>query len=230
MRTYLRAPLVFSCLVLLPVAACLAQDSAELESLAQRSGYAIGLDLGRRLASQAVDTDVDAISSGIRDGLAGSDPRLSDEQLQQAMQELNEKLQARAAQAGSINQSEGAAFLAENGKREGVETTASGLQYEVISSGDGAKPKATDTVRVHYEGRLLDDKVFDSSYKRGEPATFPVNRVIAGWTEALQLMPVGSKWKLFIPSDLAYGAQGAGADIGANATLVFDVELLGIEN
>ncbi len=127
------------------------------------------------------------------------------------------------------NASEGEKFLADNGRRKGVTTTASGLQYEVLKAAEGAKPTATDSVSVHYHGTLVSGKVFDSSVERGEPATFPVNGVIPGWTEALQLMPVGSKWKLFIPAKLAYGERGAGQDIGPNSTLVFEVELLKIE-
>lgn len=139
-----------------------------------------------------------------------------------------EKRAAQMKAGGDKARESGAKFLADNGKREGVTQTASGLQYEVLTKADGPKPAVTDTVSVHYRGTLLNGTEFDSSYKRGEPATFPLQGVIKGWTEALQLMPVGSKWKLFIPSELAYGERGAGSDIGPNETLVFEVELLGI--
>ncbi len=133
------------------------------------------------------------------------------------------------AKSAEENKKAGAAFLAENAKKEGVVTTASGLQYKILKQGDGAKPSAADNVTVHYEGKTLDGKVFDSSYKRGTPATFPLNRVIAGWTEGVQLMQEGSKYRFYIPSDLAYGPRGAGSDIGPNETLIFDVELIAIQ-
>lgn len=133
------------------------------------------------------------------------------------------------AKSAEENKKQGVAFLAENTKKEGVVTTASGLQYEVLKPGDGAKPSATDNVTVHYEGKTLDGKVFDSSYKRGSPATFPLNRVIAGWTEGVQLMQEGAKYRFYIPSNLAYGERGAGTDIGPNETLIFDVELIAIQ-
>ncbi len=133
------------------------------------------------------------------------------------------------AKSAEENKAEGAAFLAENTKKQGINTTTSGLQYEVLTLGEGGKPSSTDNVTVHYEGKTLDGKIFDSSYKRGTPASFPLNRVIAGWTEGVQLMPEGSKYRFFIPSDLAYGERGAGADIGPNAALIFDVELIAIQ-
>ena len=152
------------------------------------------------------------------------------ETMQAFQQQQMAKMQEEQAAAGAKNAEAGEAFLAENGKQEGVVTTDSGLQYKVVTKGDGAKPKADDLVSVHYKGTLLDGKEFDSSYKRGEPAEFGVNQVIPGWTEALQLMPVGSKWELVIPADLAYGPGGAGGDIGPNSTLQFEVELLEIKD
>ncbi len=211
-----------------------AQEStmSKPESMIDRASYGIGFNLGSTLNQQGIEANVDLLSRGIRDGLSGADGLLEDAEIQAALTELQSQVQAdqaaKAAAAGETNSAEGAAFLAENGQRAEVQTTASGLQYEVIEAGDGAKPTASDTVTVHYKGTLLDGTVFDSSYDRGQPATFPLNRVIPGWTEGLQLMSVGSKYKLFIPSELGYGAQGAGADIGPNATLTFEVELLEI--
>jgi FKBP-type peptidyl-prolyl cis-trans isomerase len=205
-----------------------AQQAPALESQQQRVSYAIGLNLGRSLAAQKVKTDFDSLTRGIRDGLAGTSA-MDDQQIQQTMQELEQDMRSQRTAAGEKHQAEGAKFLAENEKKPGIQKTASGLQYQIVTAGDGPKPKATDKVKVHYRGTLIDGTEFDSSYSRDEPAVFPANRVIPGWTEALQMMPVGSKWKLFIPSALAYGAQGAGAAIPPNATLIFEVELLGIE-
>lgn len=197
--------------------------------------YVIGTNLGGQFKSQGIEVDIKALSEGIADTLAGKDPKYSQEELMAAMQAFETKMQAMAMkqQEAAMKKAEeqaaaGQKFLTENGKREGVTTTASGLQYEVLKAAEGSKPQATDQVKVHYHGTLVDGKVFDSSVERGEPVTFPVQGVIKGWVEALQLMPVGSKWKLFIPSELAYGKQGAGADIGPDATLIFEVELLEI--
>jgi len=205
-----------------------AQPAPTLESQQQRVSYAIGLNLGRSLASQKITADVDLLARGIRDGLGGAS-LLDDKQIQETMETFEKDMRAQRTASGEKNQTAGAAFLAENGKRPSVKTTASGLQYEILNAGDGPKPAATDRVRVHYRGTLVDGTEFDSSYQRGEPAVFPANRVIPGWTEALQLMAVGSKWKLFIPPALGYGDQGAGAAIPPQATLIFEVELLGIE-
>ncbi|HVR28322.1 MAG TPA: FKBP-type peptidyl-prolyl cis-trans isomerase [Thermoanaerobaculia bacterium] len=206
-----------------------AQPAPALDSQQQRVSYAIGLNLGRSLAAQDIEIDFDTLTRGIRDGLAGT-ALLDDQQIQQTMEAFEQEMRTRLSAAGEKNQADGAAYLAENAKRPGVKTTASGLQYEILTAGDGPKPAATDRVRVHYKGTLIDGTEFDSSYGRGEPAVFPANRVIAGWTEALQLMTVGSKWKLYIPPALGYGEQGAaGGAIPPNATLVFEVELLGIE-
>ncbi len=197
--------------------------------------YFIGTNLGGQFKSQGIEIDIAALTEGINDVLAGKDPKYTQDELMAAMQAFETKMQAAAAkmEEEAMKRAEelkivGEKFLTDNSKREGVTTTASGLQYEVLKAADGAKPQATDQVKVHYHGTLVDGKVFDSSVDRGEPVTFPVQGVIKGWVEALQLMPVGSKWKLFIPSDLAYGKQGAGADIGPDATLIFEVELLEI--
>lgn len=203
-----------------------------METVAQKGSYLIGHNIGSQLSSEGIEVDLDALAAGIAAALAGKEPAVPKEQIRQVMQEFQREAQAKASEKkkaeGTKNAQEGKDFLAQNAKKKGVQTTPSGLQYEVIQDGKGAKPKETDTVQTHYKGTLLSGKVFDSSYDRGEPAEFPVNGVIKGWQEALQLMNVGSKWKLYVPSDLAYGERGAGADIGPNSVLVFEVELLGI--
>lgn len=195
--------------------------------------YSIGLSIGTNLQRQGIDINSDHLFNGIKDALAGAKPRLSEKEMNSTMQafqqEMMSKAQAQRKAAGEKNKSAGEAFLAENKKKEGVKVTASGLQYKVISEGKGEKPKATDTVVAHYRGTLIDGKEFDSSYKRNEPAEFPLNQVIPGWTEGLQLMSVGSKYQFVIPSSLAYG-ESAPAEIGPDSTLVFDVELVGIKN
>ena len=205
----------------------------ELKSVKQQASYAIGLNIGGQLASDADDIDTDAVIRGIRDSLTKAKPALTDEQIRSALgaftREMQAKAEAKAEAAGGTNKQAGEAHLAANAKKQGVKTTASGLQYKVIKEGKGATPKATDTVRVHYHGTLIDGTVFDSSVERKEPAEFPVNRVIAGWVEALQLMKVGDKWQLTIPSKLAYREAGTpDGSIGPNSVLVFEVELLDI--
>lgn len=195
--------------------------------------YGIGINIGRNLRSDGVALDVEALIQGLRDGLQGAKPRYSEEQLRAALETLQRDMQARSQQRAQVmgdkNQRDGEAFLAQNKTKPNVVTLPSGLQYEVLKAGTGPSPKATDKVTVHYEGKLLDGTVFDSSIKSGQPATFPVNGVIPGWTEALQRMKVGDKWRIYIPANLAYGARGAGGVIGPNAVLTFDVELLAIE-
>ncbi|WP_400191036.1 FKBP-type peptidyl-prolyl cis-trans isomerase [Hymenobacter sp. B81] len=208
----------------------------ELTSLKQQISYIIGRDLARNFAQQGLDLDVDVLSASLKAALGGQPSQLSPEQMQQAMQQFQQQMEAanpqeENAQGGSSdNKAAGEAFLAENKSKPGVHTLPSGLQYEVLKEGNGPKPTPRSSVTTHYHGTLIDGKVFDSSYQRGEPATFGVNQVIAGWTEALQLMPEGSKWRLYIPSDLAYGKRGAGRDIGPDSALVFDVELLKVNN
>jgi len=215
--------------LLLPLAAA-AQDVPPLETLEQRFSYMVGLQLGQRMAEQGMgkDLDVDAFAQALRDVFAGQKPRLTAQEMQATMQEMQTARQSAGEAKAAEAKAAGAAFLAENGKKEGVQTTASGVQYIVVEEGTGAKPAAGDTVKVHYEGRLLNGTVFDSSLARGEPATFGVGQVIPGWQEVLQLMPVGSKYEVWIPSDLAYGPRGAGSDIGPHETLNFTIELLEI--
>jgi FKBP-type peptidyl-prolyl cis-trans isomerase FklB len=204
-----------------------------LETQKQKVSYSIGLDIGRNLKQGQIDIDMEALGRGIKDAVSDSTPLLTEAQIQETMQKFQQEMidkQSKGANlAGEKNTQEGETFLAENAKKEGVITLPSGLQYKVIKAGTGKKPKLTDEVTTHYRGMLIDGTEFDSSYKRGEPTSFPVDGVIAGWTEALQLMPVGSKWQLFIPSNLAYGPRGAGNDIGPNAALIFDIELLAIK-
>jgi FKBP-type peptidyl-prolyl cis-trans isomerase FklB len=192
----------------------------------EKVSYALGLSLGNNLLSSGVATlDYAQLAKGIQDVMEQNKPEMSYEEAQAVINDFFQSLQAKE---GAQAQREGEAFLEENSKRAGIVTLESGLQYEILTKGDGATPKASDTVKVHYHGTLIDGKVFDSSVKRGEPATFGVTQVISGWVEALQLMPVGSKWKLYIPSGLAYGAQGAGQAIAPHSTLIFEVELLDI--
>jgi FKBP-type peptidyl-prolyl cis-trans isomerase len=208
-----------------------AQDKPDLTNPKQKTSYAIGLDIATSLKRQELDVDAKALAAGIAEGFAGK-PALTDEEQKAAIMDLQKTAMAKAEEkqkaSAEKNLKAGEAFLAANAKKEGVKTTASGLQYKVINSGTGSTPKPTDTVKVHYTGTLVDGTVFDSSVRRGEPATFPVKGVIPGWTEALQLMKVGDKWQLVIPPKLAYGEDGPGP-IGPNSTLIFEVELLGIE-
>ncbi len=189
--------------------------------------YALGLSMGQNLMGSGVEKlNYQDLALGIEDVLTHQQPKISYQEAQQVLNQFFQELEAKVAGAAKA---EGEKFLAENAKREGVKVTSSGLQYEILEPSLGQKPKATDTVRVHYEGTLIDGTVFDSSYRRGESITFPLNGVIAGWTEGLQLMSIGSKYKFFIPYQLAYGERGAGQSIPPYAALIFTVELLGIE-
>lgn len=219
------------------LAACSKQDGsgdgAELNTDQQKFGYAIGVDIGKSLKPVKDEVDVNALIAGLRETLDGKEARLTDEVREQVKSDVTRRLQQkqmeeRTAKAATAKDA-GEKFLADNAKREGVKATASGLQYEVLTEGTGAQPKTSDKVKVHYKGTLIDGTEFDSSYARGQPVEFPLGNVIPGWTEGLQLMKVGGKAKLFIPSQLAYGERGAGAKIGPNETLVFEVELLGVE-
>lgn len=200
----------------------------------EKISYIIGRDMAANFQKQGLEVDPELFLQGFKEALAGQKSSLSQDDVQSAMMELQQLMASRqntgagSSRQGEINQQEGEAFLAENKKQTGVVTLPSGLQYQVLNQGSGKSPSKTDSVTTHYHGTLLDGTVFDSSYERGEPATFPVNGVIAGWTEALQKMKEGDKWRLFIPANLAYGTRGAGGDIGPNATLIFDVELLNV--
>ena len=203
-------------------------EQVKLESVSEKGSYGIGLQIGQQLADSQMDISVEAVAKGIFDALNQNPPALEINDLMQSVQALQQQAAAaQQAQFKAVDEA-GKAFLAENAKKAGVNITDSGLQYEILTEGTGAKPAATDKVRVHYTGTLPDGTVFDSSVARGQPAEFPVGGVIPGWVEALQLMPVGSKWKLTIPQELAYGERGAGAAIPPFSPLVFEVELLDI--
>ena len=212
------------------VSSALAQEkSTELKDLKDKVSYSIGLNIGFNFKKQNLDLNTDALLAGVKDAVSNKKPLLTENEVKETMtawtKEITEKQKAMAGK----NAGDGEKFLAENKKKEGVKTTPSGLQYKVIKEGTGSQPKETDTVTVHYRGTLIDGTEFDSSHKRGEPATFPVNGVIKGWTEALQQMKVGSKYQLFIPASLAYGERAMGAEIGPNSTLLFEVELLDVK-
>ena len=205
-----------------------------LKTQKDKASYAIGMNIGKSMHKDSVDVDPNILLRGLKDGLSGAKPLLTDDEARAAMTalqlDLRKKQEEKMQVQGDANKKAGDAFLAENKTKDGVVTLPSGLQYKILKEGTGPKPAATDTVVCNYKGTLLDNTEFDSSYKRGQPATFPVGGVIKGWTEALQLMPVGSKWQLFIPSELAYGGRGGpGGGIGPNATLVFEVELMSIQ-
>jgi FKBP-type peptidyl-prolyl cis-trans isomerase len=204
-----------------------------LKTAQDKQSYALGMNIGMGMHRQGLEVNPDLVTRGFKDAFAGGKTALTEDEARAALTELQaemkKKMQDKAQTTGAANKKEGDAFLAANKGKEGVVTLPSGLQYKILKEGTGPKPTASDTVVCNYKGTLIDGKEFDSSYKRGEPATFPVGGVIKGWTEALQLMPVGSKWQLFIPADLGYGDRGAGADIGPGATLIFEVELMSIQ-
>lgn len=206
---------------------------APSDDFQKQVGYCLGLDYGRRIKADGIEIDFAGFVAGMRDALTDATPELTDEQIVAVMDrfqsELQEKVEGKMADSAADNLAKGQKFLAENRSKEGVIETPTGLQYKVIEAGEGASPVGSDTVRCHYEGTLIDGTVFDSSYKRGEPAEFPVGGVIAGWTEALQQMEVGAKWEVYLPADIAYGARGAGGAIGPNETLIFTIELLEIK-
>ena len=203
-----------------------AQEKPVLKNQKEKISYSIGLNIGKNLGSdlkkQSVDIDPSILAKGVQDALSGANPLLSSEEVQQTMVAFQKEMMEKEKQRGE-------AFLSENKKKEGVKTLPSGLQYKVIKAGSGKKPGLNDTVTVQYRGTLIDGTEFDSSYRRGQPATFPVSGVIPGWTEALPLMEEGAKWQLFIPPNLAYGERGAGGLIGPNAALIFEVELISVQ-
>ena len=218
-------------LVSLVLAGCDSQTSAELNTPAQKASYGIGLNMGKSLAQEGMDDlDSQAVAQGIEDAIGKKEQKLKDDELVEAFAFLQKRAEERMAALNDEAAKAGKKFLEDNAKRDGVKTTASGLQYEIVTKAEGAQPKATDVVSVHYEGRLTDGKVFDSSIQRGSPIDLPVSGVIPGWVEALQLMHVGEKAKLYIPSELAYGAQSPSPAIPANSVLVFDLELLAIKD
>jgi FKBP-type peptidyl-prolyl cis-trans isomerase FklB len=200
----------------------------------QKASYALGVNIGKGLHHDGVDVDAATLARGIRDAAAGGKLAMTDDEMKTVLTalqaEVRKKQEAEVAAAGEQNKKEGETFLAANKTKEGVQTLPDGLQYKILTTGNGPKPTATDTVVANYKGTLINGTEFDSSYKRGQPATFPVGQVIKGWTEILQMMPVGSKWEVYIPSDLAYGPQGPGrGPIGPNETLIFEIELVSIQ-
>jgi FKBP-type peptidyl-prolyl cis-trans isomerase FklB len=229
----MRSRIFLSALLIILAMVTLAFGEDELKNKEDKLSYALGLNIGNSFKQQSIEIKPDIFLKGIKDAFAGGKQLLSDDEIRETMVVLNKELAEKKAEAmkklAEKNKQDAVTFFAENKKKEGVKTLASGLQYKIITEGKGKSPKATDTVTVHYRGTLIDGKEFDSSYRRGEPATFPVNGVISGWTEALQLMKAGSKWQLFLPSDLAYGEKGAGNIIGPNAALIFEVELISVK-
>jgi FKBP-type peptidyl-prolyl cis-trans isomerase FklB len=209
------------------------QANSVLKTQKDKVSYAIGMNVGRNLHRQSIDVDPSILMQGLQASLTDGKTLMTEQDAQAVLMELQtearKKQEEKMQQAGAANQKEGEAFLVANKAKEGVVTLPSGLQYKILKEGTGPKPLATDTVACNYRGTFINGTEFDSSYKRGEPTSFQVNGVIKGWTEALQLMPVGSKWQLFIPADLAYGARGAGSDIPPNSTLIFEVELVSIQ-
>jgi FKBP-type peptidyl-prolyl cis-trans isomerase FklB len=200
-----------------------------LKDLKDKASYSIGLNIGRNFKKQNVDLNPDALLAGVKDALGAKKPLLTEQEVQEVMKTWSKDISEKQESMAQKNQGDGEKFLAENKKKEGVKTTASGLQYKVLKDGTGPQPKEVDTVTVDYRGTLIDGTEFDSSYKRGQAATFPLNGVIKGWTEGLQLMKTGSKYQFFIPADLAYGKRAMGPDIAPNSTLIFEVELKSVQ-
>ena len=213
--------------------AAFAADAPELKSDKEKLSYSIGMDIGEKLKQQSIDVDTELLARGLKDRYGGGKTILTEDEARQTFTVFQKQQMAKQAETmrllGEKNRADGEKFLAENAKKEGVKMLPSGLQYKEITPGKGKSPKATDNVTTNYRGTLIDGTEFDSSYKRGQPATFPVSGVIPGWTEALQLMREGGKWQLFVPSNLAYGERGAGREIGPNATLIFEVELISVK-
>lgn len=209
------------------------QGQTDLTNRADSISYALGMDVGNNISRLGVELNAEMIYQGLKDVFQGAESQMTEEEVRAYMQSFQQEAMAAQQkvqqQRGEEAKAKGEAFLAENAERDSVTVTESGLQYQALREGDGASPAATDTVKVHYEGRLLDGKVFDSSYKRGQPIEFRLNGVIPGWTEGVQLMKEGAKYRFFIPSDLAYGSRGAGQAIGPNETLIFEVELLEVK-
>jgi len=234
----MKLPVIVAMCAVLVASQAGAVEKMQLKTKKDKVSYTIGLDMGNSLKKQAIDVDPKVLARGLKDALSGAKPLMTEQEIKDTIAVLRDDLMAKQKEQmakqqeemkalGEKNKKEGDTFLAENSKKEGVKTLQSGLQYKVITEGKGKKPKATDSVTVNYRGTLINGTEFDSSIKRGQPATFPVNGVIPGWTEALQLMKEGSKWELVIPPSLAYKEQGGGP-IGPNAVLVFEVELISV--
>jgi FKBP-type peptidyl-prolyl cis-trans isomerase FklB len=213
--------------------AILAQNKTAPKTKKEKISYSLGVNIGKNMKMQGIDVDQAFLTQGMKDGLNGAKTAMNENDMDATMsafqQEMMTKMQAKQKVDGEKNKKAGDAFLTANKNKDGVMTLPSGLQYKILKEGNGAKPTVSQTVKCNYRGTLINGKEFDSSYKRGEPTEFPVGQVIKGWTEALQLMPVGSKWELFIPSDLAYGPNGSGQTIGPNSTLIFEIELISIK-
>ncbi len=226
-------PMVFALAGLMTTAVFAADAASDLTSNQQMVSYSIGVDLGRNMAKQKLDLDINSLSAGLKDGFSGTQLKLSEDKMKEVLmsfqKEFVAKRNAEVQQKAQQNLKAGQDFLANNKKQPGVVTLPDGLQYKVMTMGTGPKPTQTDTVKVDYTGTLINGTVFDSSEKQGQPISFKVNQVIKGWTEVLQLMPVGSTWQVFIPADLAYGAQAVGNVIGPNETLIFTIHLISIE-
>jgi len=222
--------LIATVLVIVSLGVGFAADKPEVKDDKDKVSYSVGYQVGGDFKRQGVGLNPDLLVKGVQDAMSGSEPLMTPQEMQKTLVDLKKKIvsaqQEEQKKAAEKNLAEGKRFLAENAKKKDVKTLPSGLQYKVLQAGSGASPKKTDSVTVNYKGTLIDGTEFDSSYARGKPATFQVNRVIAGWTEALQLMKPGGKWQLFIPSNLAYGERGAGSRIGPNSTLIFEVELV----
>jgi len=226
----MKRALVAMTFLTLIIGLCMAGEATEIRDENDRIGYSIGYQIGGDFKRQGVDLKSDLVVQGMRDAVQGAKPLLTPEEMNRTLVELKRKVTAAQQEerkmAAEKSRAGGEAFLAENARKEGVVTLPSGLQYKILKDGAGASPQATDNVTVHYRGTLIDGTEFDSSHKRNQPATFRVNGVIRGWTEALQMMKPGAKWQLFIPAKLAYGERGAGSTIPPNSTLIFEVELL----
>jgi FKBP-type peptidyl-prolyl cis-trans isomerase FklB len=225
--------LIAAVLAFFSLGVCLAAEKQDLKNENDRISYSVGYQVGGDFKRQGVELNPDLLVEGVQDAMSGAKPLMTQQEMNKTLVDLKKKIMTAQREgqkkAAEKNLAEGKKFLAENAKKEGVTTLPSGLQYKVIAKGTGASPKRTDNVTVHYKGTLIDGTEFDSSYKRGKPATFRVDGVIAGWTEGLQLMKPGAKWLLFVPSNLAYGERGAGSRIGPNSALVFEVELISVE-
>jgi FKBP-type peptidyl-prolyl cis-trans isomerase FklB len=206
-----------------------AQENLVLKTQKDKVSYIIGMDIGNNLKKQSIDIDPNILAKGLKDAFTGMKSLLTQKEIQETMAAFQKEMMVKKEEVAKQNKKDGETFLAENKKKEGVKTLPSGLQYKVIKAGAGKKPQSTDTVTVHYRGTLIDGTEFDSSYKRGRTVSFPVSGVIPGWTEGLQLMEEGAKWQLFIPPTLAYGERGTAGIIGPNATLIFEVELVSIQ-